>query len=289
MTIKVLLLTAVASILTDVIAKESLGFVPSWLLITKITILAAASLYYWIFARNHRMGRYCVVLTALVVFPHLAAFIGTTSTWQGLFDMQSFAGYFGSAVTLKFLGSIPLVGLLLLLFDSPGEAYLAKGDLSVKPQPIRPQIYPPWMSWGRLSVYSAFAIAGVTLLLTLFTVTGFSMPETISDLPRHLPIILLLALVNSVSEGFMFRNAILAPLKNILPKGQVLFVAAAFFGMAHFYGAPSGVLGVVMSGVLGWYLSLSMYETGGLVASWVIHFMQDVVIFTTFMLLVIFI
>ncbi len=289
MTISVLLLTAVASILADVIAKESLGFVPSWLLITKITVLAAASLYYWMLARNQRMARYSVILTALVVFPHLAAFIGTTPTWQGLFDMQSFAGYFGSAVTLKFLGSIPLVGLLLLLCNSPEEAYLVKGDLSVKPEPIRLRIYPHSIGWGRLSVYSAFAIAAVTLFLTLFTVTGFSMPETVSDLPRHLPVILLLALVNSVSEGFMFRNAILAPLKNILPKAQVLLVAAAFFGMAHFYGAPSGVLGVVMSGVLGWYLSKSMYETGGLVASWIIHFMQDVVIFATLMLLVTFI
>ncbi len=287
MTIKVVFLTAVASILADVIAKELLGFVPSWVPITRVAILAAASLHYWLFARNRRMAVYSVILTALVVFPRLGAFIGATPTWQGFFDMQSFAGYFSSMVMSKLLGSIPVVLLLLLLFDSPREAYLVKGDLSVKPEPSR--LYPDTISWGRLSVYSAFAIAGVTLFLTLFTVTGFSMPETVSDLPRHLPIILLLALVNSVSEGFMFRNAILAPLRDVLPKAQVLLVAAGFFGMAHFYGAPSGGVGVVMSGVLGWFMSRSMYETGGLVAPWIIHFMQDVVIFTTFMLLVTFI
>lgn len=287
MTIKVVLLTAVASILADVIAKETLGFVPSWLPITKLTILVAASLYYWVFARNRRMAVYSVMLTALVAFPWLGALIARTPAWQGFFDMQSFAGHFSSMILSKLLGSVPVVLLLLLLFDSPKEAYLVKGDLSVKPEPSK--LYPDSTSWGRLSVYSAFAIAAVTLFLTLFTVTGFSVPETLSDLPRHIPMILLLALVNSVSEGFMFRNAILAPLKDVLPKGQVLLVAGGFFGMAHFYGAPSGVVGVVMSGLLGWFMSRSMYETGGLVAPWIIHFMQDVVIFTTFMLLLIFI
>ncbi len=36
-----------------------------------------------------------------------------------------------------------------------------------------------------------------------------------------------------------------------------------------------------MSGVLGWDLDRSMYEAGGLLAPWILHFMQDVVIFAT--------
>ena len=66
-----------------------------------------------------------------------------------------------------------------------------------------------------------------------------------------------------------------------LPKGAVVMASAAFFGMAHYYGAPSGVIGVVMSGVLGWFLARAMFETRGFLAPWIIHFLQDVVIFST--------
>lgn len=285
MTTRALVLTAVASILADVLAKEFLGFVPGWLTVTKILILIGAAVYYTREGSSH-LAKYAVVLTALVAFPHLSVFVGRTSAWQSMFMLQTFTGYFGSMVLLKFLSTIPLIVLLLVIFKSPEAVYLVKGDLSVKAEPIKwLGIHPNWVTWRRLSILSALAISGGTLLLTLITVTGFRAPETLSSLPNYVPAILLLALINSLSEGFMFRNAILGSLRELLPKDHVLLIAAAFFGMAHFYGAPSGIVGVLMSGLLGWYMSRSMYETGGLLSSWIIHFMQDVVIFATLFLL----
>ncbi len=285
MLLRVALLTAVASNLANIIARETLGLVPPWITAGKIAVLLAASLYY---TRTdcYQLARYAGILLAITVLSFGTAYLGWTATWQGLFDTESFSGYFGSMISLKLLSTIPLLAILLYFFRSARRSYLVVGDLSVKAQPISwLGIKADWISWRRLSVLSAFAIAGGTLLLTLITVTGFSRPEQFAELSAHLPVILLLALINSVSEGFMFRNAILAPLHDLLPKEQVLLVAAAFFGMAHFYGAPSGVLGVFMSGLLGWYLCRSMYETGGLAAPWIIHFLQDVVIFSTLMLL----
>lgn len=286
MVIRALILTAVASILVDVVTIETLGFAPGWYgTIAKSLILLAAAVYY---ARrgNVHLARYAVVLTALVLFPHLAVLVGRTPLWQSMFMQQTFTGYYASSVLLKLVSTIPLIALLLLLFKSPEEVYLGKGDLSVKAEPIKwLGIHPNWVTWRKLSILSALAISGGTLLLTLITVTGFSVPETFGALPRHMPAIVLFALINSLSEGFMFRNAILGSLRRALPKEQVLLIAAAFFGMAHFYGAPSGIVGIVMSGLLGWYMSRSMYETGGLVSSWIIHFMQDVVIFATLFLL----
>lgn len=128
---------------------------------------------------------------------------------------------------------------------------------------------------------SGLLIAAGTLLLTLVTVTGFAQPVSLGRLPPLLPLILLLALVNSFSEGVVYRSSVLGPLREVLPKEQVLLVSAAFFGIAHYYGAPRGVLGVIMSGALGWYMGRSMYETEGFVCAWIIHFIQDVVIFST--------
>lgn len=51
------------------------------------------------------------------------------------------------------------------------------------------------------------------------------------------------------------------------------------FGVGHFYGIPNGVVGVLLTGFLGWFLGKSMLETGGFFWAWLIHFMQDVVIF----------
>jgi len=282
-------LTVAASILFDVVAKETLGFVPGWMMPTKLAVLALAALY---FARvgNPRMSRYALILIGLVALPAASVRLGKMALWQSLFDLKSFSGYFGSMVLLKLLSTIPLVGLMLLLFDSPREAYLAKGNLSAPAEPI------PWLgirrgmiTWGRLSVFSAFAIAIGTLLLTMLTVTGFSRSADLGRLTSQLPAVIGLALINSLAEGLMFRNAVLGSLRHMLPKSHALLIAAGFFGMAHYYGAPSGVVGVLMSGVLGWYLSRSMYETGGLVAPWIIHFMQDVVIFATFALLTVYI
>ncbi len=204
-----------------------------------------------------------------------------SSWWQGLFAESGwFIGSVGSQVSLKLPSTVPMIALLLLLYKKPGQLYLSKGDLSVIAEPIPAfGIKPRWVKWGRLAVISGFAIAAGSLLLTLITVTGFSAPDNLGALPGAMPFILLFALANSFSEGIFFRNAVLGPLTALLPKGQLMIVAAVFFGISHYYGAPQGIIGVVMSGVLGWYLCRSMYETRGMLAPWIIHFLQDVVIF----------
>lgn len=62
--------------------------------------------------------------------------------------------------------------------------------------------------------------------------------------------------------------------------GQTLFLTAAFFGLAHYYGVPYGIIGVVMSTFLGWMEGKAMLETRGFFWAWFIHFWQDVSIFS---------
>jgi membrane protease YdiL (CAAX protease family) len=58
-----------------------------------------------------------------------------------------------------------------------------------------------------------------------------------------------------------------------------LLLTSVFFGIAHYFGQPSGLIGVVMAGIAGWIWAKSMVETRG--AAWAvgIHWVQDVVIF----------
>jgi membrane protease YdiL (CAAX protease family) len=137
-----------------------------------------------------------------------------------------------------------------------------------------------------LAFISGFAIAGGTILLTLITVTGFSFPVGLGERWfKAFPWIILLALGNSLSEGILFRNTLLSVLKGVVLVSTAVLIAASFFGVAHYYGAPRGLLGVVMSSVLGYFLCRSMVDTRGMVAPWFIHFMQDLVIFSTMVML----
>lgn len=90
--------------------------------------------------------------------------------------------------------------------------------------------------------------------------------------------IVLFSLTNSFGEEAIYRIGIVSPLKGLIAPVTVFLISAVLFGVPHFGGMPSGVIGVVMAGVLGFVLAKSVYETNGIFWAWFIHFLQDVVI-----------
>lgn len=90
--------------------------------------------------------------------------------------------------------------------------------------------------------------------------------------------ILLFSLTNSFGEEAIYRIGIVSPLKGLITPATIFLISAVLFGIPHFAGMPSGVVGVVMAGVLGFVLAKSVYETQGIFWAWLIHFLQDVVI-----------
>jgi membrane protease YdiL (CAAX protease family) len=95
-----------------------------------------------------------------------------------------------------------------------------------------------------------------------------------------LPFILLFALMNSLGEEVGYRANLLAALAPAFGKEDALLMSAALFGIQHYYGVPYGIAGILMAGILGWLLGKSMLETKGFAWAWLIHFTQDVLIFT---------
>ncbi len=65
----------------------------------------------------------------------------------------------------------------------------------------------------------------------------------------------------------------------------VILISGVVFGAPHYFGMPSGVVGALMAGFLGWLLAMSLVETQGLFLAWTIHFVQDVVIITSMILM----
>lgn len=97
--------------------------------------------------------------------------------------------------------------------------------------------------------------------------------------------IVLFSLTNSFSEEIIFRVGINAPLHNLLSPNKIFMISAILFGIAHFQGMPSGIIGILLAGLLGYVLSKSLHETNGIFWAWFIHFLQDIIIISAIYLI----
>ena len=88
------------------------------------------------------------------------------------------------------------------------------------------------------------------------------------------------ALTNSFVEESITRLGVVVVLKNKLKERTIPLVSAFIFGIVHYWGNPRGIIGVIVSGFLGWFLTKSILETKGIFWAWFIHFLQDVIIFS---------
>ena len=95
-----------------------------------------------------------------------------------------------------------------------------------------------------------------------------------------LPAAIIIAELNAFNEEFTLRAAPLSALESAVGREQALWLTTFFFGMGQYYGMPYGVVGVLLAGFLGWFLGKSMQETGGFAWAWLIHLLQEVIIFT---------
>lgn len=82
----------------------------------------------------------------------------------------------------------------------------------------------------------------------------------------------------------VYRLGIIVPLVGAVETMYILLISAATFGAPHLRGMPNGLVGALMAGLLGWLLAKSVVETNGIFWAWCIHFLQDMVIFSAFVM-----
>jgi uncharacterized protein len=93
------------------------------------------------------------------------------------------------------------------------------------------------------------------------------------------------SIANAFSEEAIFRMGIVSLLYGVLSVPVILLISGVIFGLPHYFGMPSGIIGALMAGFLGWLLAMSLVQTRGLLIAWAIHFVQDVVIITSMILM----
>jgi uncharacterized protein len=159
--------------------------------------------------------------------------------------------------------------------------YFRRGNISapITPAPfvgIKPKKNENWLHLGK----SFSVIITLVTMVVIYLQVIHKNTLDYSKILTLLPIAIGLSLVNSFVEESITRLGIVATFKNIIPDNSIMILSGLLFGGVHYLGTPGGVTGVFVAGFLGWFLAKSILETKGFFWAWLIHFLQDIVIFT---------
>ena len=161
---------------------------------------------------------------------------------------------------------------------SAGDFFLARGNLRAPIEPVPLLGFPKPDPWHRFGLQWAFYIAATLAVIQYLGLRpgGDLMLKVLPVLPS----ILFYAALNAFNEEIIYRSPMLATLEPVGGSRHALWMAAYFFGIAHYFGTPGGIVGGIASIFMGWILGKGMLETRGLFWTWWIHFLSDVAIFS---------
>ncbi len=271
-------LLLLGSLLPDILFHQFSGTIPAWLSWAKIGFFAALFLASFVLSAIKPLRSFIAVLFTLYAGNLLLNYVNFNLPFlQAVFGNGSFIRSLQPQQFNKLAFSFLMIAVLLLLGYRWKSMFLVPGDLKAPITPVRWLGFPKPSSWvsfgGQYSVYLALGVGAVIWLTSGTTLTQAGRAVA------ALPAILVMALLNSFNEELVYRSAVLATLEDPVGRSQAWLMAALFFGIPHFFGVPSGWIGIALATFLGWILSKAMLETRGFAWSWWIHFLQDVVIF----------
>jgi hypothetical protein len=279
--------TLLASSLDVILWKELTGGIPYWLpWIHAIGLIMIFALT--LFLRRLRgLRNFLAILLVIFLLGFgggwqwgLIPYLRETSLWISWEAQSPWALSAISTHLLRLIPALVILAFLLLSGRKRSDLFLIKGTISAPVEPSKLLGMKKPEPWTRIGAIFAIIFASVTLIyLTL------SNPPSLDTIKLALPLIpiaIAIAAVNAFNEEFTLRAAPLSELRNSVGKHQGLMITTLFFGIGHFYGVPSGLLGVLLASFLGWFLGKSMLETKGFTWAWFIHFLPDVFIFTFF-------
>ena len=247
--------------------KAGLGFTS----VESLAILLVALIALWV-PSLRRLWRFLFAVAILnFAWGYIAPSLANLPAVRAVTDNASWGArlFLSRAFTLS--------GAILVCFSLIGsgitrrDLFLTWGDPAAPARPT--QI--PWTLVGPVFVF-LFALA-LAPYLYLTVHPNFRIGERII---RTFPWSLAVAALNAASEEFQFRSILLAHLRGVFRPAENALLTAAFFGIGHYYGQPSGPLGVAMASFAGWIWARSMIDTRSCVWAFVIHMVQDIVIFT---------
>jgi hypothetical protein len=253
----------------------------SWMLLARIGLLAGSFglTFVWPLARPLR-GMLIVFLVIYVVEAWLfLTAIPQSQAYEDVVGGDAHLAFFGERLMRIGAVLVMLVVVVLMGFRRR-DLFLAVGDLKATAEPSRrwiPRKAEPWTTFGR-----NYAVISVGLLLF------FLIPAMKPSLANFSVGLLLFAVVcaamNSFAEEFLYRAALIPQVMPLFGKGATLLLVPGWFGLAHYFGVPNGMTGVLLAVIGGWFFAKSMIETRGIAWAWFLHFLADFTVYLVLLL-----
>jgi hypothetical protein len=173
-----------------------------------------------------------------------------------------------------------LIFLLFLSRRTSFRKYFSLGKINARAETekiigLYPKEHENWIHIGLNFTVLISLVSGIVIFFQVIRNNSVN-----HDNLAYIPFIFLFALMNSFTEEMITRFGVVVALDEILPKKGICAISAFIFGSVHYFSTPGGILGVLLAGFLGWLLSKSIIETKGIFWSWVIHCVQDIIIYT---------
>lgn len=224
-----------------------------------------------------------IILLLLIVLLTISLVIVSSST-NGIVIFKNLSEVINKQIIYQ---SITLLGTFFFLFvlwmtkKKELLTYFQKGNIyaEIIPEPIVGIKPKPNENWFHVGINFSIIVSVVTAIVIYFQIISEN-GISLRDIFKVLPFSIVLALSNSFVEEGITRLGVVVVLKDIIKDKTIPLISAGIFGVAHYWGNPGGLLGLLVAGFLGWLLSKSIIETKGIFWAWLIHFLQDVIIFS---------
>ena len=280
------MITLLVSPLGDILYFEMTGAVPLWLLLAKVGLLSLLILGSWLLKPIVALRPFFFILLAIVLLMRASGWLWDSPALRTWWSRQTFTV---SALTFQSLEigvALAVIGLLFLLRKRRQRFFLVRGELNAMTGPVK------WLGERQHSPLWKF---GLIFTLVVIVAQFFMMiiplsptADTLRNLGPLIPVVLLLASINGATEEVIFRAAPISTVYEVVGKSNAIWMAAVLFGLSHYIGGiPSGVPGVVITALLGWFFGRCMVDSRGFFWPWLFHAVQDILPFTVMALAVV--
>ena len=250
-----------------------------WLSISKVAVLGALLVVSYALGVISALRSLIIVLLTLHLATATFGAVVSSAFWQQ--RVSAIANPFlRQMIEVQFVRIAVALVVLVVLFGvlrDRSRFYWSRGDMVARTSRVAWLGISGTTSWGRVGIV-------LTAVLSLGTLTFLSLamrpaiPALIGTIAT-LPIVLVFSVTNALGEEISYRIALLAPVANVVPSAHAMVMSAVYFGVAHYNGIPSGVVGITMAGLLGWIACRSVLDTKGIGWAFILHLVQDVWIF----------
>lgn len=262
---------------TNAIWQAVHGEPPAWLFGAKVGLLLAFILVSLVWKPIQIVRTYFFLLLALMLALRGTDWLRGTSTYLQWENRVNWVVAMAGFQLLKLLVAFIMVTVLLLMGRQWKDFFFSRGQLDASinggKNPGKRSI-----SWGLFGLILGVCIAPLTLLF--FGMGNLPTSSTLIKALPYFPAALLFAATNAFAEETQFRASLLCDAQKVVGPNQAIWLTATFFGFAHYFGgAPSGIPGVLITGLLGALFAKCMLGSKSIAVPWFIHFCQNAVIY----------